>query len=53
MVSSVVVVVLRTVGSSLSSTVVQAENERKAAVARQQRISVFMIESLFGLLSRG
>jgi len=29
---------------------VQAENERKAAVARQERISLFMIESLFALL---
>jgi hypothetical protein len=32
---------------------VQAENERKAAVARQERISVFIIESLFGLLLGG
>jgi hypothetical protein len=51
--SVVVVVVLCTAGSCLSSTVVQAENERKAAVARQERISVFVIESLFGLLLGG
>ena len=51
--SVVVVVVLCTAGSCLSSTVVQAENERKAAVARQERISVFIIESLFGLLLGG
>ena len=52
MLSSVVVVVLCTAGSCLSSTVVQAENERKAAVARQERMSVCMSESLLkGLLS--
>jgi hypothetical protein len=49
----VVVLVLCTAGSCLSSTVVQAENERKAAVARQERISIFMIRSLFGLLVGG
>ena len=45
--SVVVVVVARMEGSCLSSTVVQAENERKAAVARQQVASVFIIESWF------
>jgi hypothetical protein len=32
---------------------VQAENEWKAAVARQERISVFIMESLLGLLLGG
>ena len=43
-VSSVVVVVLLTEGPCLSSSAAQAENDRMAAVARQERMIVFMID---------
>ena len=48
--SSVVVVVLTAARSCLSSTVVQAENERSEAAARQEMRSVFIAVSLFILM---
>jgi hypothetical protein len=47
---SVVVVLLCTVGAGLSSTVVQAGMEKRAAMAKEVSRNVFIMELLFLLL---